>query len=167
MTPETTYIPTYLAFFLVYLAPCPNIMVTQTKQPEAALTTLFYSSLPTTDGGKAYQHATGDRNRKNYNRIERLVSVENIRGREELASLDLTGFQYGNSRSTMSKEDFRDDEKVKSMYYREVEEALKKDTGAQRVVIFDHSTLHSFGGNSLTSINFLLSNSATRPHKTR
>lgn len=125
-------------------------MVIHTNQPQAALASLFYSSLPS-DGKNPYQHATGDR-KTNTGRHEHPVSIENIRGREELASLDLTGFQYGSSSTAMSKEDFGNDEKVKSVYYKEVEEALKKDTGASRIVIFDHSMSHSLGCDTFSPI---------------
>ena len=35
--------------------------------------------------------------------------------------------------------EFVDEERIKSVYYKEVEELLKKVTGAKRVVIFDHT----------------------------
>jgi len=68
--------------------------------------------------------------------IEQRVAVRN--GREELSklSLDINGF-FLTEHETAVK-DFYDSDEVKSVYYPEVEGLLKRVTGAERVVIFDH-----------------------------
>ena len=35
--------------------------------------------------------------------------------------------------------DFHDEAELKSAYYREVEELVKRETGASKVVVFDHT----------------------------
>ena len=38
-----------------------------------------------------------------------------------------------------AEKDFTDEERIQSVYYKEVEELLKKEVGAKRVFIFDHT----------------------------
>jgi hypothetical protein len=64
------------------------------------------------------------------------VAVHN--GRELLSkfSLDTNGFVLTEHESAVK--DFYDSDEVKSVYYPEVERLLKRETGAERVVVFDH-----------------------------
>jgi hypothetical protein len=64
------------------------------------------------------------------------VAIRN--GREILneLSLDTSGFVLTNHETTVK--DFYDPDEVKAVYYPEVERLLKRVTGAERVVIFDH-----------------------------
>ena len=65
------------------------------------------------------------------------VVVRDARGRESEFSLDQNGFQF--AKHVSQEKDFVDDEKIKAQYYKEVEEILKKEAGAKRVFIFDHT----------------------------
>jgi hypothetical protein len=64
------------------------------------------------------------------------VSIRN--GREMLGrlSLDTNGFVLTEHETAVK--DFYDPDEVKSVYYPEVERLLKRVTGAERVVVFDH-----------------------------
>lgn len=96
------------------------------------------------DGVRAFQsinqvNAAGgvaDRVR-NFEREEKEVVIQNLRGKEDFASLDKTGFQivYHPAKHTT----FTDDDEIKREYYPESAELIKKVTGASRVVFFDHS----------------------------
>jgi hypothetical protein len=68
--------------------------------------------------------------------VEQSIAIRN--GREVLGelSLDTNGFVL-TSHETAVK-DFYDPDEVKSVYYPEVERLLKRVTGADRVLIFDH-----------------------------
>ena len=68
--------------------------------------------------------------------VEHSVAIRN--GREVLGelSLDTNGFVLTPHETAVK--DFYDPEEVKSVYYPEVERLLKRVTGAERVVIFDH-----------------------------
>ncbi|KAH8667949.1 hypothetical protein BGZ60DRAFT_487313 [Tricladium varicosporioides] len=66
-----------------------------------------------------------------------IVTIHDIRGSEDAYSLDTTGFQIVKHESAEKK--FEDEEKIKEVYYGEIEEILKKATGANRVFIFDHT----------------------------
>jgi len=65
------------------------------------------------------------------------VVVHDARGRESEFTIDTTGFQY--VKNVSSEKDFDDEERIQSVYYKEVEELLKKEVGAKRVFIFDHT----------------------------
>jgi len=67
------------------------------------------------------------------------VVVHDARGKEAEygLSLDTSGFQF--VKHVSAEKEFVDQKKIESEYYKEVEELLKKQTGAKRVVIFDHT----------------------------
>jgi len=65
------------------------------------------------------------------------VTVHDIRGTEDKYTLDTTGFQIANHVS--QEKDFVDEEKIKNNYYKETEELLKRETGASKIFIFDHT----------------------------
>ncbi|KXH66562.1 hypothetical protein CSAL01_10736 [Colletotrichum salicis] len=66
----------------------------------------------------------------------RTVTVSDIRGEEDKYTLDTHGFQY--VRHTSIETDFTAEERVKGVYYPEMEKLYKEITGASRVVIFNH-----------------------------
>lgn len=51
-------------------------------------------------------------------------------------TLDREGFQYVHLNS--QEKDFVDDERIKAVYYPEIENLLREVTGASRVIIFNH-----------------------------
>ncbi|KAL0932551.1 methyltransferase-like protein [Colletotrichum truncatum] len=65
------------------------------------------------------------------------VKIQDVTGEEDKFSLDQNGFQIYRHQS--SERDFLDESSIKSGYYLETEELLKKVTGASRVFIFDHT----------------------------
>jgi hypothetical protein len=65
----------------------------------------------------------------------RSVLIRNARLAEEL-SLDKQGFQLVHHETAVR--DFYDREEVEKVYYPEIEALLKKATGAEKVVVFDH-----------------------------
>lgn len=76
------------------------------------------------------------------------VVVHDARGRESEFSLDKNGFQFVKHDS--QEKEFTDEERIKEVYYKEVEELLKKEAGAKKVFIFDH-TIRSVHLPSLSS----------------
>ncbi|KAF8965433.1 hypothetical protein BDZ97DRAFT_1812145 [Flammula alnicola] len=96
---------------------------------------------PPEGGVRAYQSLdadpiTGERKR-NFGREEKEVVVENVRGREDTVTLDTAGFQFFKHASKHTT--FLNDEDIRSEYYPESIELIKKLTGASRVEIFDHT----------------------------
>ncbi|KAG2129140.1 hypothetical protein DEU56DRAFT_817992 [Suillus clintonianus] len=69
------------------------------------------------------------------------VVIHDIRGKEDTIGLDKTGFQFVTHKSV--EKDFVDEEAIQTKYYAEVEDILKKHTGAKRVFIFDHTIRRS------------------------
>jgi hypothetical protein len=103
-------------------------------------TTLNYSDSPA-DGSRAVQWVSVDPVTKerptNLKRVEKDVQIENIRGKEDLYNIDNAGFQFIKAKANHTN--FSNDEEIKKEYYPESAALLKKLTGANRVIIFDHS----------------------------
>src|ERR1700720_4634667 len=68
--------------------------------------------------------------------VEQSVVVRNGREMLNKLSLDTNGFVLTEHETAVK--DFYDPDEVKSVYYPEVERLLKRVTGAERVLIFDH-----------------------------
>lgn len=64
-------------------------------------------------------------------------------------SLDKSGFERIEHRSALS--DFSDDAVIRSLYYDESAQVLLKATGAEKVVVFDHTLRDSLNGSRTTS----------------
>ncbi|KAL0951867.1 hypothetical protein HGRIS_008527 [Hohenbuehelia grisea] len=91
-------------------------------------------------GEAPYFYVNGAPEGKKRTNIEtepRDVVVHDVRGREDTVGLDKTGFQF--LEHTSEEKEFRDEERIKTIYYKECEELLKRATGAKRVFIFDHT----------------------------
>jgi hypothetical protein len=67
----------------------------------------------------------------------RRVRIQNGRRHAEPFSLDRNGFEILNQPSEVTN--FGDEELIRSVYYRETQELLKRVTGAIKVVVFDHT----------------------------
>lgn len=67
----------------------------------------------------------------------RTVSIRDVRPVASSVSLDNEGFAL--LRYASGVRDFADEEEIRNVYYPESERALKEATGADRVVIFDHT----------------------------
>lgn len=111
-----------------------------------SVTAIITYSLPPADGSRAFQRVavdpiTGERE-KNILQEPYEVVVENVRGKEDLYTLDNSGFQFHN-RPTKVK-DFQNEKIIQEVYYPESTEIIKELTGASRVVLFDHSTCLKF-----------------------
>ncbi|KAG6867725.1 hypothetical protein C0993_011946 [Termitomyces sp. T159_Od127] len=96
------------------------------------------------DGVRAFQSinhvntADGVSDRvRNFEREEKEVVIENLRGKEDFASLDKTGFQLVHHPAKHTS--FTDDAEIEREYYPESADLIKKVTGASRIVFFDHT----------------------------
>jgi hypothetical protein len=68
---------------------------------------------------------------------ERIVSIENGRLSEEPYSLEVHGFQLVEHK--YDHIDYFEEEEIVHRYYKEVEEFVKKTSGAKKVVAYDHN----------------------------
>jgi len=117
----------------------PHTMSSQLERPSHyVLATVNYFA--STDGKAPYRWASEppeDVPRTNVAEETHKVIVRDVRGRPDATGLDKTGFEF---LLYPSKEtSFDDEERVQKEYYSEVEDILKKRTGAHRVFIFDHT----------------------------
>src|SRR5579859_7578938 len=94
----------------------------------------FFEPAPNTTE-KPHQYMFPHDPPRNFQDVPREVEVYDIRGHEDEYTLDKNGFQV-----------VKHDEKIKSGYYKEVEELLKQVTGAHKVVIFDHTIRRNIPG---------------------
>lgn len=114
--------------------------ITATVAPQDIPTTLNYYSPIGTEAPFQYVYDPPEgQERNNLGSDTHPVVIRDARGKQEEygLSLDTSGFQYINHESSVK--DFSDEETVTKVYYKEVEELLKKEVGAKRVVIFDHT----------------------------
>ena len=141
MSPSLTHTPLQVSHYTSHL----NIQLAKmTISPNTVTTELVYFE-PPPDGSKPYiminaDPATGKRG-QNWIRVPHQVQIENIRGKEDTASLDTTGFQY--FRRPQKYTSFTDDDEIEREYYPESAELIKEITGASKVVLFDHSKVYS------------------------
>ena len=63
--------------------------------------------------------------------------VHDIRGKEDTVSLEAAGFEF--VRHISEEKEFVDEEAIRTRYYKEVEELLKKRTDAKRILVFDYT----------------------------
>lgn len=113
---------------------------TAVLSPHDVPTTLNYYA-PTDDSSEppySYLHTPpAGKPRTNVGQDPRPVVVHDVRGREHEFTLDTVGFQFMTAPSAETA--FDDEARIKTEYYREVEQLLKTVTGAKRVFIFDHT----------------------------
>lgn len=79
--------------------------------------------------------------RSNFENHIATVPITDLRGQKDMASLDTTGFQTLVAPTSLNSELFLSgiDDLINTFYYPEVETILQKITGADKIVIFDHT----------------------------
>ena len=92
------------------------------------------SEAPESYGGMSQSEA--DRKRKGKYRGH-AMKIRNARPLADDLSLEREGFVLVRHDTRMK--DFYDEDEVRTVYYRETEELVKKTSGASRVVVFDHT----------------------------
>ncbi|KAK4167101.1 hypothetical protein QBC43DRAFT_312146 [Cladorrhinum sp. PSN259] len=71
------------------------------------------------------------------------VTVTDVTGQEPSFTLDTHGFQFHTHRTSISKDDlFNNERLLKTVYYQECEDLLKQITGATSAKAFDHKVRH-------------------------
>ncbi len=80
---------------------------------------------------------TGGAPKVHFRTEDRSVAIHDMRAETGRLSLDVTGFEL--HRHTTAVEDLYDDEAVANIYNREVEDLLKRLTGADIATVFDHT----------------------------
>jgi len=89
---------------------------------------------PATYGGLR-QSAADQKRKGNYQ--EHKMTIHNGRAIADQFSLEREGFIFVNHETKMK--DFYDETEVRTVYYKETEELVKRSSGAKRVVVFDHT----------------------------
>ncbi|KAF8064041.1 hypothetical protein FPV67DRAFT_1503310 [Lyophyllum atratum] len=111
-----------------------------TTSPSSTVAKLTFS-VPPPNGARAYSRITTDSNtgafEQNFAKGVNEVVIENIREKDEAATLDTFGFQLVQRSAKHTA--FTDDADIQREYYPESAELIKEVTGATRVVFFDHT----------------------------
>jgi hypothetical protein len=72
------------------------------------------------------------------------VQITNARRLAEPPTLDVHGFERRSHRTAVT--DFASEDQIRTIYYREAEDIIREATGAEKVVIFDHTLRSSAEG---------------------
>jgi len=115
------------AFSAPHLHPNPTIEVNNPTKPAYTprdVTTTLHYLRPNEDGSPPAPSYVGRPETYVKPANAHTVTVHDIRGSEQDYSLDKTGFEI--FRHESKEKDFTDEEKIKDIYYKEVEEILKK-----------------------------------------
>lgn len=109
-------------------------------------TLVFYA--PPKDGSSPFNYVETPPEgmpQRNYSEDKHDVSINDIRGREFDFDMNKNAFgTISGVKSEISYDDWNDDERVKNVYYPEVEKlVLDKVPGAKKVFIFDHTIRRS------------------------
>jgi hypothetical protein len=130
----------YMGFRRCFREYILNIVILMSEP--AAVTTKLKYTIPPPNGERLFRYTSIDHAPNgritNLELEDRTVQIENLRGKENAATLDSTGFQF--FRRPAKHRGFRVDEDIQKEYYLESEHLIKELTGASRVVFFDHST---------------------------
>jgi hypothetical protein len=109
-------------------------------------TTLLYSKgLPSNSASETWfinvTASSDGKHEQNYEDHIIQTTIHDIRGHESDAHIDITGFQTVHSPSTVDADLILNgtEEQIQEAYYGEVEELLKRVTGANHVVFFNHT----------------------------
>ncbi|KAI0081647.1 hypothetical protein K474DRAFT_1635579 [Panus rudis PR-1116 ss-1] len=106
--------------------------------PRDVLTTLNYYAPIGTEAPYQYVYeAPPNIPQNNLGSETHPVTIHDVRGRESEYTLDRNGFQFVKHQS--KETEFTDHGKIEKEYYPEVIELLKREVGAKRVFIFDHT----------------------------
>ncbi|KAF2841900.1 hypothetical protein M501DRAFT_988178 [Patellaria atrata CBS 101060] len=112
-------------------------------------TLTFYSPPP--DGSSPYNYVETPPPglpQRNYTSDDQQVLINDIRAHEDAFTLDAHSFAaLKNTPSTLHDEDFDDEDKIKQIYFPEIERLLlARLPGAKRVLLFDHTIRRATGG---------------------
>ena len=82
-------------------------------------------------------HSTGGEPKVFFKTEKRNASISNMRPHVSTLSIDTNGFELINHQTRV--DDLYNDDLIKAQYNQELEDLLKQHTGADKVVIFDHT----------------------------
>lgn len=103
----------------------------------------FYQ--PPADGSKPHNYVEPQEGvpQRNFGEHWQDVTIHDLRGQEEKFTMDNNAFSLV-ANVPSEEHDFKDDERIKQVYYPEVEKLLLENVpGANRVVLFDHTIRRS------------------------
>ncbi|KAI4268619.1 MAG: hypothetical protein L6R38_007789 [Xanthoria sp. 2 TBL-2021] len=113
------------------------------KIPRGPVTATLNFYQPPADASKPFNYVEQPppgHPQRNYSDTEQVVTINDIRGQEADFNINTHAFAaVQNIQSQANRATFDDDEAIERVYYPEVEELLLKETGAKKVLLFDHT----------------------------
>ncbi|KAL9607189.1 MAG: hypothetical protein Q9167_007871 [Letrouitia subvulpina] len=127
--------------------------------PRGLVTASLHFYKPPSDGAKPFNYVEKPPEgvpQRNFSNVEHDVQINDIRGRESDFTLDRHAFSaLQNVPSATTRATFDSDSDVKRIYYPEVEQLLLEQTGAKRVLLFDHTIRKASPGASRAPVTFV------------
>ena len=115
--------------------------------PRGSVTAQLHFFQPPEDGSKPFNYVESPpegQPQTNFDLKGIPVNIQDIRGQESSFTMDKNAFETLTTGPSAEK-DFASEESIKKNYYPEVEELLLKQTGAKRIVLFDHTIRRATG----------------------
>ncbi|KAI4098915.1 MAG: hypothetical protein LQ339_006221 [Xanthoria mediterranea] len=135
------------------LTPHPSIP----KIPRGPVTATLNFYQPPPDGSKPFNYVEQPppgHPQRNYSDTEQILTIHDIRNREAEFNLNTHAFAaVQDVRSQADRAVFNDDDAIKRVYYPEVEALLLKATGAERILLFDHTIRLASPGANRAPVN--------------
>ncbi|KAL8784786.1 MAG: hypothetical protein Q9213_003766 [Squamulea squamosa] len=138
-------------------SPAPTTLTPHPTIPRGPVTASLNFYLPPSDNSKPFNYVEqpprGEPQR-NYSDTTHEVTIQDIRSKEATFNIDTHAFAaIQNVRSDASRATFEDDSAIKRIYYREVEQLLLQETGAKKILLFDHTIRLATPGATRAPVN--------------
>ncbi|KAL8728671.1 MAG: hypothetical protein Q9166_005235 [cf. Caloplaca sp. 2 TL-2023] len=109
------------------------------------------------DGAKPFNYVEqppAGEPQRNFGDTSHDVTINDLRGKESTFNLNTHAFAaIGDVPSKATRETFEDDEAIKRIYYPEVESLLLRETGAKKILFFDHTIRLATPGATRAPVN--------------
>ncbi|KAL8767610.1 MAG: hypothetical protein Q9209_005940 [Squamulea sp. 1 TL-2023] len=139
------------------ISAAPSTITPHHTIPRGPVTASLNFYQPPSDNSKPFNYVEqpppGEPQR-NYSDTSHEVTIQDIRGKEATFNIDTHAIAaIQNVESDASRATFDDDEAIKRIYYPEVEKLLLKETGAKRILLFDHTIRLATPGANRAPVN--------------
>ncbi|KAL8947785.1 MAG: hypothetical protein Q9222_005970 [Ikaeria aurantiellina] len=137
--------------------PTSHTLTPHPKIPRGPVTASLNFYEPPADNSKPYNYVelppTGVPQR-NYTDKAHSITINDLRGHEQLFNLDTHAFAaLSDIPSATTRSTFDSDSLIKELYYPEVEKLLLKETGAKKILLFDHTIRLASPGANRAPVN--------------
>ncbi|KAI4135899.1 MAG: hypothetical protein LQ341_005823 [Variospora aurantia] len=123
--------------------PPPSTLTPHDNIPRGPITAPLNFYSPPSDNSTPYDYVSTPPPtlpKRNYSDVAHATEIQDLRGRESAFQTSVHGFAaLQNVSSRATRQTFEDEAAIEEIYYPEVEALLLEQTGAQKVLLFDHT----------------------------